>query len=113
MGYPSGDRPPYDTVANLLAFATANKHELDGILLMRGVDLAELPIRRALNVLWAIALEGRDSKERSKTIAQLTRPSPQRMMEKRDDFWAGHEEDAAAFRMAARGVGGDLGDAFG
>lgn len=120
MGDRAGHRPPYDTVANLIRFATANRRELDGILLMRGVDLPALPMRRALSVLWAIALEGRDDKERSKMIAQLTAPSARRAARSREDFFAaGYEQDAAAFMLAARGGGGgegggvDMSDAFG
>jgi hypothetical protein len=108
VGHRGDHGAPYDTVANLIGYAAANWKELDGRLLMRGVDLDELPVGRALNVLWAFAMEGRDEKERSRLIYQLTRPTPARAARMRDDFWAGHEEDAAAFMTAFRASGGSV-----
>lgn len=73
---------------------------------MRGVDLMELPVDRALNVAYSMILPS-DPKERYKTLEQLSRPlsgeSPRsNKVDDPDDFWATAEEDGKAF-MAAMG----------
>lgn len=105
MGGRADQRAPYDTVANLIWFAAGNWSELDGLLLLRGIDLWDMPASRALSVLWAVAMENRDEKERSKLAYQLTRPTPRRARRKRDDFWDGADQDGAAFLAAQRGMG--------
>lgn len=79
------------------------------MLTMRGVDLWALPFDRALNVLYAVAMEGRDDKARAKMLAELDTPTPAQAERARNDIWWNHEADAAAFAAAERSFGGMFG----
>ena len=102
-------RPPYHVAANLIALAASNWDEIDGILIMRGVDIWQLPLHRALNVLYALLAENRDEKERFKLQSQLDQPTPAQQERAREDIWWGHEQDAEAFAAAEKQLGGLLG----
>lgn len=105
MGDRAAQWTPYHVVANLIEFAATNWDELDGLLLMRGVDLWSLPWDRALNVIYAVAMEGRDEKGRAKMLADLDQPTAAQAERARNDMWWNHEADAAAFTAAERSFG--------
>jgi hypothetical protein len=100
---------PYHVVANLLGFAATSWDELDGVLLLRGVDIWQLPFDRALNVLYALLMEHRDEKDRMRLQAALDMPLPHQIARARDDLWWNHEADAAAWTSAAGQLGGLMG----
>lgn len=68
---------PYFEVGRLVGFAVAEWGRLDGILLLRGVDLAGLMVEepaRVPSVLYALLAENKDERDRFKLDAQLSRP---------------------------------------
>jgi hypothetical protein len=94
---------------NLLRFAATSWGELDGALLLRGVDFWDLPLDRALSVLHALLRENRDETEWMKVQAQLEMPLPHQVARSRDDLWVNVESDAAAWSAAAGSLGGVFG----
>lgn len=107
MGDRGGRGAPYHVVVNLIGWAATNWDEIDGVLLLRGVDLWNLPLDRACSVLWALAMEGRDLKERAKMQASLERPHGRLAERARDDLF--NDEDARMFAAAEMGMGGMFG----
>ncbi|MBA9005915.1 hypothetical protein [Thermomonospora cellulosilytica] len=98
---------PWWVTGRLLATALARWAELDGELIGRGVDLAQMVDRapaRACNLVYAWLIQGADRKERDKLDAKLTRPPVQelRAASPRTQQWLA-EEEGAAF-MAAMGA---------
>lgn len=109
MGHRGDLQPPYHVVANLISFAATNWAELDGVLLLRGIDLWELPADRALSVLWAVALENRDEKGRAQMLARLEQLTPRQMERAKADMFYRVDDDAAMFAAAERGLSSLMG----
>jgi len=100
---------PYQTVARLLALVTDNWNEIDGACLLRGIDIAELPWPRALNLVYALIMDGKDEKERLKIENELLAPLPGSHMSADEEFWAGAEADSALFMKALQSTENPLG----
>ena len=85
----------------MIAWIATNWDELDGHLLIKGVDLMSLPIDRALNVAFAWIMPS-DPQERYKIETQLLRPLPGRAAprDSEAEFWSTAREDGAAFMQA-------------
>ncbi|MDQ0376493.1 hypothetical protein [Amycolatopsis thermophila] len=83
--------------------------QLDGTLLPKGIDLLEVPLDRALNVVHALLMSTAvEEKDRFKLESALNKPLPiETAGDRRDDFWAGAESDGAAF-LAAMGQGNSM-----
>lgn len=86
-----------------MTWAEDNWAEIDGKLLMKGVDLLELPLDRALNVLYALLMSTAvDEKDRYKIESTLHRPLPGQVKHDQDDndLWDHAADDGAAFMAA-------------
>lgn len=109
MGGGGPRRAPYHVVVRLLWWAATVWDELDAMLIMRGVDWWGLPLDRALNVLWYLLMQNRGESERAALAFRLDQPLPHQVERGKDDFWAGHEEDGAAWERAAGQLAGLMG----
>lgn len=65
------DGAPYGAVLQLLGWAADHFAELDGVCLLRGVDLLSLPLVRYLNVVAALILQDVSSDEERAKLAQM------------------------------------------
>lgn len=90
------DRTPYRVVLRLTLWALENWPELDGRLLMKGVDLLSLGFSRQINVVYSLLLENRDEMERDRFERDLHEPLPGEEIDPDDPFW-GDEAEASVF----------------
>lgn len=108
MGPVSDGGTPYQTVTRLLGAVTEQWNEIDGACLMRGIDIAALPWPRALNLVYALMMDGKDEQERMRLENELLAPLPGRK-ETEEDFWAAAETDGAMFLQAMQTPGTGFG----
>jgi hypothetical protein len=98
----------------LLAWAFSALGELDGYLLIKGVDLYNLPFKRALRVLLSARVTNLDEKARSKLSAEWDRPLPSETRKRAKakpslaDFFDA-PNDGAVFKAAMKQTGGTIG----
>lgn len=86
--------------ARLAGFAVGNWPEVDGTLkLEAGIDLLDLPLDRAVNILYTMLMRNRDEKERAKMESDLTKPLAGEYVRQDDKVW-GEEAQGAAFLAA-------------
>jgi len=95
---------PYWVAGRLLGMAVTEWSRVDGVLLLRGVDLAALlesSPARAVSVLMALALEGRDDSDRHRIEFELRQPPATAPAEA--ELWTAEDEGASFLAaMAAR-----------
>lgn len=97
---------PYWTVGRLLSSGVTQIADLDGALMLSGVDLVDLmrnqPVR-AVSVLWAYAMQhAGEEKDRQRLIHNLTTP-PVAVMQADDNKAAELEADMFMAAMATQG----------
>lgn len=90
---------------HLCEWIAGNWEDLDGTLMLKGVDLRRLPFDRALNVTHSLLVStAKDDKDRYKIDTALHKPLPGRKHSKPqggvDDLWDHAASDGAAFMAA-------------